>query len=320
MHQLRRKHGKPLLLAEDSRCVSLADPVSSFRCLEEDLRALTHLTRLELTARRDEAGSLDFIGGLNSLQELLLHDMPELSDWSGILACGRLRKLEIGWRTKFDFRLPSRIKTLRSFLCVMCDEHQIAHLTEAGQLEEVVLRGGFKLENLHSFSRMSRIELLQLWSGRIRSTAGIGALHRLKDLNLGYSRLQEVTEIWKLPVLKRLQLVGNKAIRELNCVTCPSLECLEMLEIPRVASFQPLKCCQRLQKLLFAGQVEDGDLSPLLDLPALAEATLGGRYKSILTSARTRKDCAIDVGKFRLHLSPSGLKSISKRTIPGTDG
>lgn len=319
MHELRKKRGKPILVAEDCRYLKLVDPIGSFRCLKEDLQALPKLERIELNAGHDETHSLDFIGGLNSLQELSFDNMPALSDWSGMLGCPLLRKLVIGWNTKFDFRLVAQIKSLRSFLYVMCDENQIARLTEAAQLEEVVLRGGFKLDSLQLFSRMPRIEVLQLWSGKIRSTVGLGSLLKLRDLNLGYSHVQEVAEIRELPALTRLQLLGNKAIREMDSLACPSLERLEMFEIPRIASLQPLKRCQLLKEFLFAGEVADGDLSPLFDLPALEKGALGPRYKKLLTNARPRMDCKFQVGNFFIHLSPDGLKSVSKWKVPGAN-
>lgn len=313
--ELRKKRGKPLSILKEARCVALVDPVSDFQCLGEDLRKLSQLERLELRAK-DDMTSLDFLDGLRTLRELFLHCATNLSDSSGILVCPRLRKIEIGWRTQFDFRFLEKIKTLESIVCVMCDEERIAMLTKAIQLKEVVLRGGFKLDTLQAFSGMSRIEVLQLWSGKIRSTVGIGSLTALRDLNLGYSDVQKVAEIRDLQALRRLQLIGNRSIHELESLACPSLEHLELFEIPRIASLQPLAQCTRLNEFRFTGEIADGNLSPLFALPKLKQVSLATRYKGLLARAHSIGDCAFHIGKQIFHLTPQGVKAITKVTIP----
>jgi hypothetical protein len=129
-------------------------------------------------------------------------------------------------------------------------------------------------------------------------------LGRLQGLRIANARtLTSLVGIADLPALKRLWLIDDRALTNIDGLATGrpalvdllmnvcrevgtldalggqlSLESLSLLEGGRIASLRPLVALPRLRRLRFHGTtIEDGDLSVLLAMPALAVVAFGNR-------------------------------------------
>lgn len=127
--------------------------------------------------------------------------------------------------------------------------------------------------DLSCLAGATRLEWLMLTKTNLTSLAGLEALEDLRYFDIGYSPQLESLDALQTPGLQLRELDFEKCgnIRSYEPIT--SLEWLRRLRISDSAAMpglQWIRGLNRLDFLSFVGtNVEDGDLSPLLELPRL---------------------------------------------------
>jgi len=103
-----------------------------------------------------------------------------------------------------------------------------------------------------------------------------------------------------------LELIGNKAISNLDFLREGNLEVLGLFEIPKLDSLKPILRLSQLKEVRCSAKVADGDLLPLVSLPMLEKATIPGRYKAELKKVRVDSACVFRVGRETFKLTKEG--------------
>lgn len=135
-------------------------------------------------------------------------------------------------------------------------------------------------EDLSRLHRLKDLEQLVIVSRKLRRITGISALHRLWAVSLYYCPKLENTqeslgELRQLPHLTYLDIAACKGITDLETVsTSPTLQKLDVVNDRRtLRSLQPLRHHPALRDACWLGtKIEDGDMTPLLDIPTLERA------------------------------------------------
>ena len=114
---------------------------------------------------------------------------------------------------------------------------------------------------------------------RLRSLRGVSPrLERLSVLHAPV--LTDVSDVASAPALRLLELIGSPSTRGLDRIgTCTRLEELTLSGCGAVPTLAWVAGLHRLRRLELLGctPVVDGDLQPLVDLPALTQVTLQPR-------------------------------------------
>jgi len=309
---LRNAGDPPISVPIDAVRLEINDPVSTLTNFDEVIQSLPRLETLVLYvtdySKTDRTKSLSFLRGAKRLKELSLRSMACLQDCGSIVECRSLEWLGLSRHvTKvFDFKLLPSVASLRSLYVEMPSKSVMDQIPEAVQLTSLEARGGFKLNSLEILKGLVNLEQLKLWSGSLNSSAGLAGLQRLKVLNLGYSRLRDATDLGSVSGLRKMELVGNKSISNLNFVREGELEFLGMFEIPKLDSFKPISRLSRLKEIHCSAVVTDGDLSPIVKHPSLAKVILPGRYKAPLKKLRIDSSCVFKAGRETFKLTNKG--------------
>src|SRR4051794_29198478 len=136
--------------------------------------------------------------------------------------------------------------------------------------------------DLTRFGALTTLERLELGQGRrLRSLAGIEQLQNLTFLGLYHqSAFADLSGLEAVPHLRELALETCRKVSSLDSIGgLRELHTLKIADCGRVASLHPLRSLHALERL-FAWEstnVDDGDLSVLMELPALREVALAER-------------------------------------------
>ncbi|MBF4600565.1 hypothetical protein ITJ55_07060 [Frigoribacterium sp. VKM Ac-1396] len=134
------------------------------------------------------------------------------------------------------------------------------------------------LAHLHSLSRLTLLD-----RPRIETVTGLSELPRLRFLEIASaSHLRDITELaWNpTPLLESLSFAYSANVSDLESIAhTTSLTQLTLSDMGTFVSLAPLVRLRRLERLFLHGStnVSDGDLTPLLDLPALKLVSLANR-------------------------------------------
>ena len=142
-----------------------------------------------------------------------------------------------------------------------------------------------RLANLRSLKTWTHLRRLTLTGSGVRSLAGIEAFTRLEELRLVMLTVDDLSPLTGLPCLADIALTGLSRAHDLTPLgTLPSLRRLvisraggEYRDIVHVDSLRPLAGSRALEELtLNATVVDEGDLSPLVELTSLRAVRLFG--------------------------------------------
>ena len=173
-------------------------------------------------------------------------------------------------------------------------------------LEEVAAEGP-RVANLRSIGNWRRLRRLWLSGGPLASIDGIEHLESLESLDLRFIRIDDLTALAGLPNLTALRLKCLPHLRDLGPVgTLPGLRELaidgahERQWRMHLGSLSALRSASSLERLSISyTTVDDGDLSPLLELPNLRFVELPaelGEQARRLREARSDLDIVMQSG------------------------
>lgn len=128
-------------------------------------------------------------------------------------------------------------------------------------------------EDLNSLKNLTGLRRLQITSRKLVSLAGIELLKGLRVLDLAECpRMESFAGIGACQELQVVELENCKKVDDISCLgELENLRDVVLTDCGKINSLQPLSKCRLLESLIFAGDtnVEDGELTPLLDIPEL---------------------------------------------------
>ena len=243
------------LQVENIRRLSL-NPLKVFSCEDYSfLRDLPHLEALTVPLKDKMTGPVP-LEALENLQWLssTLNTPPETVDLPRLT---HLRSVALAWG-----------KTVRS-------------LFECEALERLSLTG-LKGPDAAALSTLSNLKSLQLAHTSMTTLAPLAGHHKLERLDLTVARkLESIEAVAELPQLLCLYIAEAHKITSLEPVRrLKNLEALILVDCGEIESLAPLAELKALKAVSFAGSktvIQDGDLSPLTQLPNLGMLMFGAR-------------------------------------------
>jgi len=194
------------------------------------------------------------VGDCLELEALLLNtDCTNPVDLTGLT---RLRDLDLGDHRKGTEQLPTSIRRLIIWRCRWRDLRPLAPLRGLREVE--------------------------LSAHRLADLSGLESATDLTRLRLSYVSAEQPFAKLRAPNLRELALESSSRIRSLDGIEAlaGSLECLSLIDLPKLESLAPVRGLATLQHISLLGRsnVLDGDLTPLLELPGLTAFIDGRRH------------------------------------------
>lgn len=253
--------------------VEFRDQITQVRIQSDvgDLYALSELPRLRELSLREGASQVDF-AQLRQLEILSISgDTPEFGN---LAECRSLRLLRItdcalrdltpfsGLSHLQEFAISEAplkslegiagLKSLKRIVLQQLPLEQLDDLRHLHQLEEVVLVLLRRVKSIGVLTELPALRRLDVYScGKVSDVEKLGALTKLESLELNGIKLQSGDFLAGLTQLRSLKLMSAGKI--------PSLEFLRDMRALEI--FMPAD----------STTIEDGDMSILLELPALRQ-------------------------------------------------
>ena len=319
----KKSGGTPIFVPVDVVELKISEPVSEFINLEKVIQSLPKLETLILYVtdygKTDNTESLSFLRGAKQLKHLSLCSMSNLKSCAFLAECSNLVSLGLSRHvTKvFDFSVLPSLSSLRSLSVELPSNMILEWIAKASQLSSFQALGGFRLASLEVLAGLVNLESLKLWSGSLASCGGLAAFGKLETLNFGYSKIKDTIDLGSLRGLKKMELVGNKSITNLEFLRDGSLEYLGLFGVPKLDSIKPILRLSNLKEFRCEGNILDGDILPLVGVPTLQKAFIPGRFKAALKKIHVDCSCEFEVGNETLKLSKNGplvLETASEAT------
>ncbi|OQW33081.1 MAG: hypothetical protein A4E19_06975 [Nitrospira sp. SG-bin1] len=238
--------------------------------MENDVR------ELELNyAKGWKVQNLEF---LNHLPNLLCLDLGHftIEDISPIHVLHDLKALQIETycKTKIDFSQFPKLEE------VALEWRKGAEsLFECSQLRKVFVNR-LKAESLSVFKKLTSLTSLRVYNSSIKSIGTI-VIPTLTTLEIANARkLASLKGIEGFPNLTRLVIEGCRAIRSIDPLSIlKQLEVLTVANDGEIQSFKPLAGLKKLREVHFyeSTNIEDGDLTPLKQVPGLVKVSFQER-------------------------------------------
>lgn len=170
----------------------------------------------------------------------------------------RLERLHLNWRPNAESAFESA--SLRSLSVAGCPITDLNPLSRLSALEGLRLASARKLSSLDGIQRLPNLRTLRLLDDRA-----------LVDLSPLADSGSSLTELW---------LDGCRRVGAIDAVARHrELRRLVLADGGRIASLKPLAGLPVLEELYFYGStiIEDGDMTPILALPALRRVAFAPR-------------------------------------------
>lgn len=139
----------------------------------------------------------------------------------------------------------------------------------------------YPFEDLQTLKKITGLNRLQIKSKKLVSLLGIESLQSLTILDLADCPNLEL--IMSIEMCQELQLVALESCKKLNNISSiGELEKLKdfiLIDCGKIKSLHSLAKCRLLESMTFSGDtnIEDGDLTPLLNLPILKRISFADR-------------------------------------------
>jgi hypothetical protein len=229
---------------------------------------------------------LSAYAGWRETQIGLLRELPfltELDLWaagvkdvSPLYELPNLKALSVnGVERKIDF---GRISSLRK-LNIHWSQKNFSSLLDCSELEELGL-DGYSGSDLKVFGNLKKMHNFALSFSKVETLAGIENCVSLARFPLAsLNRLTSLDHLEGCEGLWHVSVEGAKMLQRIDALArLPYLREFYLVDCPRVASIGPLARLPVLESVSFRTTViEDGDMSPLLTLPSLKQATFNDR-------------------------------------------
>jgi hypothetical protein len=238
-----------------------------------EVYGVTHLRLSAYAGWREK--QIGFLRDLPFLTELDLW-AAGIKDVSPLYELPNLKTLSVnGIERKIDF---PQIPSLRK-LNIHWSNKNFSSLLDCSELEELGL-DGYSGPDLKPFCNLKKMHNFALSFSKVETLAGIEncvslARFPLASVNrlTSFDHLEGCEELWHVSV------EGAKVLERIDAVArLPYLREFYLVDCPRVASIRPLTRLPVLESVSFRTTViADGDISPLLTLPSLKQATFNDR-------------------------------------------
>jgi hypothetical protein len=190
----------------------------------------------------------------------------------------------------------ARMHQLR-FLVIRGPARGWANLRECTHLESASFTD-IQMANLKRWNTWKSLRELALTGRGLKSLAGLEANQQLESLTLCNVRTNDLAPLRDLPRLAALTLrmpangVDLDSIARMPALTSLVIDETAMTDrdIVHLASLRPLTTARRLEELELTGVcIDDGDLLPLADLPALRKVRFGQEIAADVEALRTAR-------------------------------
>lgn len=164
------------------------------------------------------------------------------------------------------------------------------HLPEG--LRSLTFRGEGAQSTLTAIPLSAHLEWLDVSPGRrITTLDGLDRFPRLRHLELDGARLADLSALAHVPDLEWLTLVACRGLPDLGPIArLPRLHHLRLVDCGDIPSLRPFAGNPTVADVVANGttRVADGDLSPLLAMPALTQVIIASRraYKPSIGAVR----------------------------------
>lgn len=227
-------------------------------------------------ARGWSGDDIDFVKELPFLRELIIIDW-NIDNVSPVEYLHELRAIQISTycKTPLDF---SNFPHLED--CGLRWRKGADSVFERDSLRRLFL-SAYDGEHSAPFSGLRRLSSLAIAEGKLTEIESLASLVDLAFVGLYHlPRLQSLHGVETSKKLVDLEVEDCKNIHDLSPLHgLTNLKRLILSDCRDIASIQPLKELHQLSELIFAGStsVEDGDMSILLNLPALSRVAYKNR-------------------------------------------
>jgi len=214
--------------------------------------------------------NVDFLAEVPFIHGLKIIDY-NLKNVKGIHHCKSLTFLEVSTYCKTEINF-TEFKRLSG--CFLTWKAKATTISRCKTLKNLVIdKFDSSCSDLSLLSGLFELEHLSLLNAKISSLAGISPDNCIEFMGLyNLKNLTSLYFIQNFSKLKKLELDGCKRIGSIEEVKgLDKLRYLSFNNVGRIDSLKPLLGLERLEEVYFYENtnIEDGDLSPLLDLPSL---------------------------------------------------
>lgn len=236
------------------------------------------IRRLELNHAKGWRGSdLSFLGELAgtltsfSIIDFLINDIRPVNDLIN------LEFLDVNTYCKTEIRFD-RFPLLRE--CSIEWRRKASSLFDHRGVE-VLFINKLDRQSLSEMSGMRQLKSLVLASPRIRSLGGLENLANLETLGVHYARgLESLAGLGEFRNLQHLEINNCRRISDVTPIgRLSNLRTLQLCGDSEISSLRPLAGLRHLEELFFfeSTNIVDGDLSVLLEMPALKDVAFMDR-------------------------------------------
>ena len=192
-----------------------------------------------------------------------------IDDISPVNCLSQLRVLRINTycNTRIDFNLFPHLR-----YCYLEWRAKASSVFEHAGIEKLFINK-YPKRDFDAFSAMSGLRELSLTSSKLETCAGIEYLAKLSFLGIYFARkLRTIDGIQNLKMLTKLEINNCPSLHDISLVgELLKLEHLALCTNQKIDTIKSLRNLKNLETFLFyeSTNIEDGDLSPLEELPNL---------------------------------------------------
>ena len=249
--------------------VSVSQPYYPWEKTEIDLSKITEYRFLEFVGISGMTGYAQY-----PINLLFLSDLPNLkSIWLDLLGdciidfgeMKKLQKVDLSWSSQYsNFNSLSTLIELR---IVGYNKSSLEDFRQMTELKKMILWDP-TINSLMGIEGCLSLNYMDLFRAKkLQSLKGIERLNKLEYLDiLSCHKLLDISAVFELENLRKLTIAKCKNVKEISLVEESSIEWLIL------DSVDNLYFISKMPKLntLFFENIENGDLSPLLNHPTLS--------------------------------------------------
>lgn len=174
-----------------------------------DLSGLTKLKRLTCTTAYTDR-SLQFIGGISSLESVNLRGMVTYEDISGIFALPAVKEINIsGIECEIDFDKVSENTSLETLKMSGVTLYENVKVSGGGGIIYVDWDDVFLADHLDFFRSFPNLKRLDISENEIKELSFAESLGKLEEIDFSENYVSELRPLAAIPSLKLVNCTGN---------------------------------------------------------------------------------------------------------------